>query len=168
MKSIVQIFLFLAFSVTSGFSVAEEPFLAPPSLASFMTYQVDGVHVSLDRANVVLVQGDAGYKIDGNSTIQGNVDVVVILIDEGSPAVGTYTTGAREVVFMLGLPEDESRMTLDLANQSFGEGVLRISEVTDTYVKGTFSFIADAGSEDGPDLSWDVTNGIFKAEITQF
>ena len=51
---------------------------------------------------------------------------------------------------------------------SFGVGTLTYTEVTDTYVKGTFSFIANIGEEDGPAGHFDVSQGRFKARIMRF
>lgn len=132
----------------------------------FMSYKVNGKKITLNEARVISVKNDVRYKIAGASNIQGDVNVVVIQHNNGPPTKGKFSTNEGSLVFTLG-HEDGEFTTFYMANLSLGSGRFSISEITDIYAKGTFSFIAVESSEEGSKRNYNVTEGRFKARISE-
>lgn len=163
------LFLLSSFAFTwmaSDPSNAEETEIVVPAREFYMAYQIDGIHVALDRAAVALVSNE-GYQIQGSNSVQGDVNTISITFNGSPPALGTYNTNSQPVFFVVGHAEGV-RGTVNVTTQSVGDGEFTITEITDTYIKGSFRFLADFGGENTPHDGWNITNGLFKAMIMQF
>lgn len=128
----------------------------------FMTYKVNGQRFTLDQAVVKTRKNEVRYSIEGASGAQGDINVVVIRHNDGPPREGTFGTNERNLVFMLG-GEDGEATTLELMSH-FRGGEFTITEITDTYAKGSFHFTANDSAE-GSRRNFIVTDGLFKAKI---
>lgn len=139
----------------------------------FMTYHINGKKVSLDKAIVKLSGRDVRYSLFGDNDEQGDIAAVLVQHLHGPPRVGNFSTDERGLIFTLRFLNKETQLweswsTLDMMKLSYGTGTLSYTEVTDTYVRGTFSFVATFGEEDGPAGHYEVTQGRFKARIMKF
>lgn len=81
---------------------------------------------------------------------------------------GTYTSGNNDLMagYINYLEAGASIGQFRTFTSVRGDGTVEITEVTDTYVKGTFSATAPENIEN-PTESVEITQGTFKAEITQ-
>lgn len=132
-----------------------------------MSYELNGERVHLDKAVVqIFSQGVRSYVV-GSSAVQGDVNVISILVGDNPLITGTFSTNERTSNFSVGAPSG-SCSTLDIENQDCGVGTLTITEISTTYVKGSFDFIADALCSGSLDQSFDVADGEFTAQIMNF
>ena len=167
-KTLVAFFTFCFALTTCNWAIAQTSLsdVGEPS-EFYMSYQVNGKKVSFNNAAVIMRNGDSAFQIEGASEVQGDTNTIVILKNPGPFPVRNYSTAEGGIAFTLG-GEDGVWSTLDLMSSSFGIGMLTVSEITETYAKGTFSFDANVGGEDVPRTAHDVTNGIFKAQIRRY
>ena len=174
---VLSVFSFLRFSLIAAAMMmisacgpiaqeTETPSLPPTEY--FMTYLLNGKRVTLNQAATKERKADVRYTIDGASNAKpGDPNVIVIQHNDGPPRMGTFTTAEKNVIFKLGQEGEESSMTLDLATQNYGAGEFTISEITETYAKGSFQFTA-LDSVEGSKRAFIVTDGLFKVKRREF
>lgn len=168
MKKIKQLgkIAFLALAITFGSCSSDSDGGSVNAGEGTITAKVDGTTVtSLDLATFAY-QTSVGLQITGTNSAAKNLAIQILGFEgvgkydmggDNTRAVGTYT----EVD--LNDPQNLNNIWMAPYSENALDGVVDVTEVTDTHVKGTFSFKAqnEAGTVKN------VTNGSFNIKITQ-
>ncbi len=125
-----------------------------------MEAKIDGTHVCTDLGTALLTDVD-GSRLSVVGFLSKAEPPSSITLDIDNPGVGTFDL--TEAQYSI---DDEVTTTYFVVNKEFdeGSGSITITELTDTYVTGTFEFTAIGinGSNDNPTgEEVVVTNGTF-------
>lgn len=123
---------------------------------SFLTAKIDGVDFSSETTTLLQdVDNSGSYGVLGVRLSDGN-SISIIL--ENIVSTGTFTTEGGNVEFSLAYED-----VYFAATEDHGTGTITITENSDTYIKGTFSFISiKLIGDDG--TTKEITEGVFAAK----
>lgn len=125
-----------------------------------MEADIDGTHACTDLGNALLIN-IGGSRLTVVGFLSNAQPAASITLNIDNPGVGIF-----ELVEGQYSLDDESASTYYVVDKEFGEGsgTVTITELTDTYVTGTFEFTA-IGIDDSTDNytgnQVEVTNGTF-------
>lgn len=127
----------------------------PEQTGFFLTAKVDGVDYSRDFVTVSTLPDEADVYIISAVGVNSSIGLTL----ESPIATGTFTpaAGGLTVLFY----QEINPYAVWGASDDVGSGTITITENTDTYIKGTFSFTGINPADDSTKV---ITEGQFKAQ----
>ncbi len=145
----------------------------PPVTSYFIKMKIDGVQQNFTNVAAILQETDEGYGlIVGGAKNDNATEEIDFVISSLEPiAKGEYTEGEHETYYTWGLyaPEDAEEENIFYSGVTLGAAVpykVKITELTDKVVKGTFSGTFFDSNGQGTNKKV-VTEGQFSAQIQE-